>query len=238
MRLAPIIILAACVALTACSPANSAHTPTPPPSVATTEPLISVDPRLLVLPDADMIPGKWSSTEGTLAYPQWNRAWDRDPADPGYATGATRITSTARLYLSIVDSSQDFEQTAKGSACTELAYQTLQARGFPRSQVKVTDVTLDPLGGEHQWACRAEFTRGSVAETYVQYFAFVHVKNTRAIMTAYAQNQGGQEAPKLLDDLKEFARRQANHLLSLPATPQQIRATTPSATAVGTQPSP
>ena len=55
-------------------------------------------------------------------------------------------------------------------------------------------------------------------------------------MTAFAQNHAGAEAPRLLDDMKQIAAKQADRLRSQPTTPQVVQKTqpaspTPSATA-------
>jgi hypothetical protein len=207
-------LIAAAALLAACSDKKSPQ-PTPRASeVSTTVKLINLPPKDLILPAGQMIAGAWKSEEGTLADPQFNRAWNRDPADPGAATGATRITITARLYKNLDDSADDCAESATGPDALEFIYQTLISRGFLRENIRPSQPPLDQLGGECQSFWRAEFSRST--ETNVQYFAFVHVKNTRALITAFAASIDGKEAPQLLDDMKQATRKQADYMLSLP----------------------
>lgn len=207
-------LIAAMALLAACSGTTSSKSTPSPSNTPALVSVINLEPKELLLRPNQMIPGMWKSEEGTIADPQFNRAWNRDPADPGAATGAGRITITARLYQSLGDSFDDFLETATGPDGQEFLYQTITARGFDRSQIRISQPPMDQLGVDRQILWRVEFSRSG--ETNVQYFAFIHVKNTRALITAFASNKDGTEAPQLLDDMKQVTKKQADYMLSLP----------------------
>lgn len=214
------------LALAGCAPAKpGARTQTP--AAPAVQQLIALDPKELIFRPYQMIPGTWDAKEGSIASPQWNRAWDRNPADPGYSLGASRVTATSRLYLSIADSLADFAETAQGEACVEYASRAIELRGFSRDQIKVSPTDLGTLGADQQAACRAEFTRGPGLETYAQYFVFIHVRNTRVLITTFAQHQNGAEAPQLLQDTQQLAKTEADYLKSLPTVAVSLTPTAP-----------
>jgi hypothetical protein len=220
-------LLAAGVWLIACSTDGSsprAANPTPTtatptataarPPVLTPEGLVSVDPRFLLLPTDQMIPGRFTAREGTLASAQFNRSWERDPADPGYAAGTARVTANARLFLSLADARSEFDRVSAGEDGLKYVQVVIGTRGVPVSAIRAAEVELPPLGVEGQRVWRAEFgeTRN---ETYVQYFVFLRQKNTTVLLTTVAQNVNGAEAPNLLAETTELAQRQARYLLDL-----------------------
>lgn len=202
-----------------CVAAAATSVPTPAPATPSADRrLLVVDPKLLPLPADQIIPGTFQVTDGSIATAQWNRTWDRDPADPGSAAGATRITINARLYLSIEDAVQDFADGAAGAGGRAAAQQAIAVRGFSPAQICTRAVSLDPLGVDQQAAWRVEFTRGNPDQTYVQYFVYLRVRNTRAVVTTFAQNKDGAEATRLLADTKQVAKLQADRLLAFPPT--------------------
>jgi hypothetical protein len=202
-------LLAGAALLAACgSSKNRASTK------ATSEPLITADPRLLVLP-ADQLPAPFTAKDGSIVSAQWSRSWDRDPNDSA-ATGATRVTINAVLEQTVAQAVSDFDSNYGGSNGQTYAQRAIQARGFQPAQIKVAPADVGSLGVDQQEAVRVEFTRGTAEASYVQYFVYMRVRNTLAQVTAFAQNKDGAEAPKLLDDLKSVAKKQADHLRSLP----------------------
>ena len=209
------LLLGACLA-----PEKQAQT-LPPSATPSTTPAptnppgtIAVDPRILALPADEMIPGKFTIEEGSIATAQWNRAWNRDPADPGAASGVTRVAINARLYQSIKDATDEFATISAGKGGMDYVQGVIEQRGFERRNVKVTPASVGTLGAEEEAAWRAEFTRGNPNETFVQYFVFVRVRNTRALITTFAQNKDGAEAPNLLEDTKQISLRQTRRLLA------------------------
>lgn len=236
MRMLLIAVAAATLLGAACAPVErtrrSRLPATPTPRVQT---LIAVDPRQLVLDEKGFIPGQWTMQEGTLFTGQWNRAWDRDPADPGSATGATRVTIQASLFPSLEESAEKFAQTALGVDGQETIRRVIALRGFDPAQIQVTEVPLDGLGLDQQAAWRAEFSRSpATSERYVQYFVYLRVRNVHATLTTFAQSVNGAEAPKLLEETKQLAQREAALLRAQPATPQVVPTPTgPSATGPG-----
>lgn len=196
------------------SPAARTHTASP--TAAADERLIVVDPKELVLREDEMIPGSFTLKEGSIATAQWNRSWDRDPADPGAATGVTRVAINARLFRSLADATKEFTLEAVGANGVVTVKNAIKVRGFYERNIRVIPADVGALGADDQSAWRGEFTRGNAEETYVQYFVFVRVRNARALVTAFAQNRNGAEAPNLLADTKQVARQQAAHLVAIP----------------------
>ena len=194
---------------------RSAQSPTPVPEDAL---LVAVPPDQLVLPREHMVEGLFTLTEASAQTSDYSRAWDRDESDPGYATGATRVTISARLFPSIAEQVTGFNQNAMPPGGQRTIEGTLQLRGFGATQMKITPADVGRLGVAQQYAYRAEFTRGNADQTYVEYFIFLGVRNTRAMIQVFAQNREGAEAPHLLDEAKEIAQQQARRLLAAPAT--------------------
>jgi hypothetical protein len=226
-------VMAGALLLAACS-TNDAKTKTAAPSTsgatpaapAATQKLIAVPPCQLLVPADEMIAGKFEVKEGSgLATAQCNRSWDREPADPGAAAGATRVVINARLYQNLPDATTDFSETATGAGGEGLITRGIETRGFLRVQIKIAEATMPSLGADEQVAWRVEFTRGSATDTYVQYFVYLRVKNTRAEIQTFAQNVGGAEAKGLLDDTQQIAKKQADRLRSFPATADPATAT-------------
>lgn len=207
-------LVAECVAAQAKAPPQKE---TPPPVTDTS--LIVVDPKELLAPE-DAVLGKFSVKDGTITTAQWNRAWDRDPNDPAAATGATRLTATAWLQQTVEEATTSFADIATGPGGQDYAVTAIGVRGFPLQNICVRPAAIEPLGVPQQSAWRAEFTHGSAAQSYVQYFVFMRVHNTRALVTGFAQNVNGAEAPRLLDDTRQLAKKQAERLLAMPTQPQ------------------
>jgi hypothetical protein len=235
MRSLLIAVAVATLLAAACAPVETSRRARLP---ATTTPivqtLIAVDPRQLVLDEKAFLPGQWKMQEGTLFTGQWNRAWDRDPADPGSITGATRVTIQATLFPSLEESSEKFAQTAVGAGGRDTVQRVIALRGFDTANIQVTEVPLDGLGLDEQAAWRAEFSRGSATERYVQYFVYLRVRNVHATLTTFAQSVNGTEVPKLLEETKQLAQREAALLRAQPATPQVVPTPAgPSATGPG-----
>ena len=209
------LLLGACLA-----PKKQAQT-LPPPATPSTTPVptnppgtIAIDPRVLMLPQDEMIPGKFTIEEGSIATAQWNRAWNRDPADPGAASGVTRVAINARLYQSIKDAVDEFATVSAGKGGMDYVQGVVEQRGFERRHIKVTQADIGTLGAEEEAAWRVEFTRGNPGEAFVQYFVFIRVRNTRALVTTFAQHKNGAEAPNLLEDTRQISLKQAQRLLA------------------------
>lgn len=223
MRMLLIAAAAATLLGAACAPVESTRRSrlpaTPTPRVQT---LIAVDPRHLVLDEKSFLPGQWTMQEGTIFTGQWNRAWDRDPADPGAAAGATRVTVQATLFPSLEESTEKFAQMAAGAGGRDTVQRVIALRGFDVANIQVTEVPLDGLGLDEQAAWRAEFSRGVATERYVQYFVYLRVRNVHATLTTFAQYVNGAEPPQLLEETKQLAQREASLLRAQPATPQVV----------------
>src|SRR5256885_1377291 len=113
MRIVSMIVMAGVLLLVACGK----DSPKPAPVVATAGPgpkLIKADPKLLLLTDKELPPGAWQTREGTAASLQFNRSFDRDPGDPGLATGTTRFDLNARIFQNSPDAGNDFAQECTG----------------------------------------------------------------------------------------------------------------------------
>jgi hypothetical protein len=224
-----LLLVAAAMLLAACNgkesksgtpAAGQAATTTPPPPAAK---VIAVPPCELPLAADQMIPGTFTVKESTLFTAQCVRSWDADLS----LIGATqRVAILGRLYQNLTDAKTDFDMSAKGDGAMSVIKGTIQNRGFLPHQIKVTDVnTLPSLGADDQSAFRAEFTRGTPADTWVEYFVFVRVKNTRAQIEVVAQNAAGAEAKGLFDDAQQVAKKQAEHLLAVPANADPVTPT-------------
>lgn len=192
--------------------------------------LIAVHPCELPLPAAEMIPGKFEMRENSpsspgLATAQCSRSWDRDAAEA--TTGnATRVAINARLYQTLTDGKADFDNNFAGDAGKQSITNIIENRAILRHQITVEAVPNPPsFGTDQQSVYRAQYTRGNAVETWVDYYVFLRVKNTFAYMQVSAQNISGAEAKGLAADMQTLAKKQADRLLSFPATADPVTPT-------------
>lgn len=179
--------------------------------------IIVADPKDMVLP-ADAIAGNFTTKEGSIVTAQWSRSWQRDPADPGAASGASFITINTALEKTIDNAVADFQKSFAGDAGGRYVQQAIQLRGFSEPEIKVNQADVGSFGANEQIALRAAFARTGSNQTFVQYFVFMRIRNTITTITAFAPNQGATEAPNLLTDLKQVAKQQADRLLAMPTS--------------------
>jgi hypothetical protein len=173
-----------------------------------------------------MIPGTFEVRGGTqdttIATAQCSRSWDRAPAEAATG-GATRVAINGRLYRNIVEGKEDFDLNFSGEIGRQFVSRVIEARGFLKHQVTVTEAPNPPaLGVDQQVIYRAEYTRGNAIETWVDYYIFMRVKNTFASIQVSAQHIGGAEAKGLVADMQTVAKKQADRLLAFPATADPI----------------
>ncbi len=183
------------------------------------EAVITTDATQLVLPADQMIAGTFTPRDGSIATLQWSRSWERDPADPGAATGATYVTITVATDASVADGITDFANAYGPVAGASYAQSAIEVRGFAKQDTKIAPVTLGVTGPDEQTAWRAEFGRGA-SQTFVQYFVFMRVRNVLAAITTFAPTVAGAEPPNLLDETRQLAKRQADRLLAQPTIPK------------------
>lgn len=221
-----LLLMIAAVLLAACSGSSSQSSTSPSvaqPTATIATKLIAIHPCELPLPAHEMIPGKFEVRQGELATAQCSRSWDGDIAVAGTTQ---RIAILGRLYPTLPDAEADFAAYARGEGGRRYVTSVIAARGFFEHQINVSEVTnLPPLGVDDQAAWRVEFTRGTAAETWVEYFLFVRVKNTRAQIQVVGQNAGGAEAKGLFDDAQRVVKKQAERLLAIPATADPVTPT-------------
>ena len=185
------------------------------------ERLIAVEPRFLPLNDISMIGGAFTSRDAQVTSAAWSRSFDRAPDDPTIAQGALRVTAGGQLYKSVADAVDDFQKSAEGPAGREFVAKALRSRGLEDGNMSIEPMQLGAFGVNQEQVWRATtFQSANPRERYDEYWIFLRLGNTRALLTVFAPRPNpGTEAPRLREDAIAVAQAQAAQLKALPSQP-------------------